>query len=313
LSALSAFVGIRAPRAPRRYSTTRGISERTSRGGIIRTLKSLSLAFIATAALALAAPVRASDEPSLADILRQATTYVQQFEHDFAMVISEETYDQDDRRAKRSRELHSEMLFLQAADERTWLAVRNVLSVTDDDKTRRIADADRRLERLLNDPTLRQVRRIADEGARFNLGRIRRNVNDPTLVLRFLDPTYQPRFAFKLAGQETVNGVDAWRLTFVERQRPTVIVSDEDVFSTGAVWVSKADGAVLRTSLLMSPPHLKASITVEYGRDAKLAMWVPSRMEEIYTQSHPDESIACIARYANFRRFETSSRVVPPQ
>jgi hypothetical protein len=289
------------------------ISERVSRGGIIRTLKSSSLAFIATAALALAAPVRASDEPALADILRQATAYVQQFEHDFSMVISEETYDQDDRRAKRSRELHSEMLFLQAADERTWLAVRNVLSVTDDDKTRRIADADRRLERLLNDPTLRQVRRIADEGARFNLGRIRRNVNDPTLVLRFLDPTYQPRFAFKLAGQETVNGVDAWRLTFVERQRPTVIVSDEDVFSTGAVWVSKADGAVLRTSLLMSPPHLKASITVEYGRDPKLTMWVPSRMEEIYTQSHPDESIACIATYANFRRFETSSRVVPPR
>ena len=229
------------------------------------------------------------------------------------MVISDEIYDQADRRTNRSREMRSEMLFIWVSDEHTWLVVRNVLSVTDGNKTRRIRDSDARLERVLKDPWLRQVRRLADEGARFNLGRIQRNVNDPTLVLRFMGPTYQPRFEFRLGGQEIVNGVAAWKLTFVERHRPTLIASDEEVSSTGAVWVSTADGALLRTRLAISPARLTASITVDYGEDAKLAMWVPSRMEEIYTQGGLNDSITCVARYSNFRRFETTGRLVPPR
>jgi hypothetical protein len=275
-------------------------------------VKTPSLAFLAVAALALAVPGRAGDEPLLPDILDRAAGYVQRFEHDFALLISDETYVQDDRRTSRSREMRSEMLFMRVSGEQTWLAVRNVLSVTDGHKTRRIRDSDARLERVLKDPGLRQVRRLADEGARFNLGRIQRNVNDPTLVLRFMGTTFQPRFAFRLGGQELVNGVAAWKLTFVERHRPTLIASDEDVPSTGAVWVSTAHGAVLRTQLAISPPRLTASITVDYGEDAKLAMWVPSRMEEIYTRGGLNESITCVARYSNFRRFETSGRLVPP-
>jgi len=261
------------------------------------------------AVILLAAPCQARAQ-RLERVLNRASDYVQQFERDFAMVISDETYEQDDHRAHRARELQSEMAFLWLPREQTWLAVRNVLAVTEAGKTRRIHDGDTRLARVLNSSSIGQVRRLADEGARFNLGRIKRNVNDPTLVLRFLDETYRSRFDFQLAEpEERVNGVDAWMLTFTERQRPTVIGTDADVFSTGALWVSRVDGTVLRTRLTIAPGQPTASLTVDYGRDPKLGMWVPARMEEIYTEL-PHESITCVARYTNFRRFETSGRVL---
>jgi hypothetical protein len=49
------------------------------------------------------------------------------------------------------------------------------------------------------------------------------------------------------------------------------------------------------------------------GRDAKLKMWVPARMRETYVDragTRNEERIECTATYSNFRRFETSARIV---
>jgi len=79
---------------------------------------------------------------------------------------------------------------------------------------------------------------------------------------------------------------------------------------------------------------------VFYGRDAKLGGWLPIRMDEEYSQHLDDpgaaallkqatnggklngqkvvvmtgfrETISCSAIYSNYRRFETSGRIVPP-
>jgi len=80
---------------------------------------------------------------------------------------------------------------------------------------------------------------------------------------------------------------------------------------------------------------------VVYGRDAKLGGWLPIRMDEEYLQHLDDpgaaalleqatsggklngrkvvvmtgfrETISCSAIYSNYRRFETSGRIVPPK
>ena len=54
------------------------------------------------------------------------------------------------------------------------------------------------------------------------------------------------------------------------------------------------------------PPGV--TITVDYQLDPKLSMWVPVQMREHYTQGA--EGIDCVATYANFRRFETSARII---
>ena len=274
-----------------------------------------------------ALPALAGNEPSLAEIVNRAGAYVRQFDQDFAVVLSDERYDQSqflNQRVTR-RKMTSEMLFMWVPEEHAWLTVRNVLTV---DQTA-IPDSRERLERTLADPrpnTLTRLRLLADEGARFNLGRIYRNFNDATLALRFLEPAQQPRFTYTMAGQEKMNGSAVWKITFAEHALPTVISLDgENWPSAGVAWVG-ADGVVMRTALTLVDPktNTHASIVVSYRRDPKLDMWVPGRMEETYTRVAPgrlspqqvrmiSERITCVAIYSSFRRFETSGRIVSPK
>jgi hypothetical protein len=58
------------------------------------------------------------------------------------------------------------------------------------------------------------------------------------------------------------------------------------------------------------------AVEVDYRRDAKLDLWVPGRMHEIYQRSFEStilERIDCVATYSNFRRFETSGRMIVPK
>jgi hypothetical protein len=66
-------------------------------------------------------------------------------------------------------------------------------------------------------------------------------------------------------------------------------------------WISKT-----------ASPGLTAVITVNYGRNSKLDMMVPMTMHESYSglKGIP-EWVECEATYTNFRRFETSGRIVP--
>ena len=311
-----------------------------------------SLSLIALMGLGGAAPSgQAAGEPPLADILARAGSYVHQLEQDFAFVICDEDYRQDDhprptlsgrvsfgrnmggmstevpRTEPILRETRAEMLFVRGGPGATWLAVRNVITVRDDHSTfiDTVSGSKDRIDRALRDASPGQASRLrvlANEGARFNLGHIYRNFNTPTLALQFLAPEYQPRFTFRIAGREKVAGSQTVKLAFTERGSPTVIALNDKspLLSSGLLWVRESDGAVLRTRLRIEAPQtadgsgLAATISVDYRRDQKLEMWLPSYMEEKYAERRqPGERIDCWATYSNFRRFETSGRIVVPQ
>ncbi len=208
------------------------------------------------------------------------------------------------------------MLFTRLPGRPSWLTVRNVLTADG----RAVPNSEERLERALADAGAAQVlRALADEGARFNIGRIRRNVNDPTFALRFLSRDLQERFAFSLAGRERINGVDAWKVGYAERRSPSLVrnARNEDLPTKGVIWISTDDGTVVRTSLdiIDKRAHLDATSVVDYRQDAKLRMWVPATMAETYVQTtgQIEERIVCTAAYSDFRRFETSGRLIDPQ
>ena len=125
-----------------------------------------------------------------------------------------------------------------------------------------------------------------------------------------------------MAGEDTIDGVAAWKLAFAEKAMPTVVTVDRhDTFSKGEIWLTSS-GIVLRTHLTIENPvtSLRSSFVVTYGRDLKLAGWVPVRMEETYSQRPPASvsdrlatEITCVATYSNFRRFETSGRIITPK
>jgi hypothetical protein len=78
--------------------------------------------------------------------------------------------------------LESEFALIRLADSRMWLGFRDVLRVDG----RLVQDREDRLADLLKNPaagTVGEVRRIADESARFNIGPLHRNFNNPTPAL----------------------------------------------------------------------------------------------------------------------------------
>lgn len=286
-----------------------------------RTAACVRLVFALAAALVLlpSGPAQAADDGSLSAVLRRAGEYVRQFERDFAAVITDEVYEQDYTVATldakhEHRSIRSEMLFMRLPGQGlSWLTARNVLSVDGQE----VADSRERLERAIKGDArglVDRLRSVANEGARFNLGGVQRNFNDPVLPLLFLDPEYQPRFKFTLGPEEDVDGVRARRVSFKERTAPTVIreVGGKNVFTSGSLWVGIDAGVVGRTELSATSNRgtLSMRLRVDYQRDLKLEMWIPVRMTEHYEAARGREYIDCVATYSNARRFETFGRVL---
>jgi len=256
--------------------------------------------------------------PGLRDVLRRAAEYVRQFERDFAAVITDELYDQEDfccgpRKARTVRHIRSEMLFMRLPGQGlSWLTARNVIEVDGQP----VPDSRDRLERAMRGDAsglVSRVRSVANEGARFNLGQVQRNFNDPILPLLFVDPDYQWRFKFTLGPEEDVDGLRARRIDFRETAEPTIISwsTGGGVFTSGSLWVQPADGVVVRTTISATAFRIEVfEVRVDYRRDPKLDMWIPARMTELYRQPGDVETISCIATYSNPRRFETAARIV---
>jgi len=292
------------------------------------------LAACLAAAGAAAVHAQPGRDLSLPELLLRAAAHVNQAEESFSTVISDERYEQrlDIRtsrgRADRSRKLESEMSFIWMADYRLWLSIRMVLRVDGD----RVDDSRARLAAALADTTrarVPQLQRLRDEGARFDIGSVERNFSDPMLGLQIASRVFQPRFAFELAGADRVRGLPTVRVTFVERMHPTLVQrgSDlEDLPARGELWIGPADGVVHQARVIVDDAELgtQASLTATFAHNAKLDRWLPARLEETYVRQGVGgnffnrtpgpfvERVTCVATYGNYRRFETSARVLPP-
>ncbi len=258
------------------------------------------------------------------DVLRRAASYVARFERTFAAVIWRERYQQENRTRRRfnasgatfssvaaRRLLDSELLFVWLPREASWIAVRDVIAI--DGKPRPATD--RRLATLLSSRAVSvdQLKELAAENGRFNIGQIVRTFNEPTLALLFLDEHYRHRFTFaRSREQASIDGRNTTAYDFVERASPTVIRDGErDVPVRGMIWIEAATGSVLRTLVELSDgsARLSGRMTVRYGSHARFDVLVPLEMRETYT-SGSGEEITAVATYSEFRRFETAGRLI---
>jgi len=264
----------------------------------------------------------ADDE--LARVVERASAYVTAFERDAHAIIWNERYDQVDRlplvfgasgsrftRVNR-RSLTSEMLFIWVDGNATSLTVRDVITVD----SRPVV---RRLPGLLKSQNikLQNLRTLSDENGRYNIGRISRNFNEPTLALLFLDPRYQARFEFTDGGMDDIQGRAVRRVQFTEIASPTVIRTlNRDAWTSGTLWVDPADGRVFRTelSVIQDLNNTWGDIIVTFGPNPRFSILVPVAMTETYgfPRSKPNEIITGTAQYSDFRRFETAGRLILP-
>ena len=185
-------------------------------------------------------------------VVQKMSAYVVGYGAEASVIVGVEKYTQRvtvEERPVRPRMLVSEFAIVKAAGRVGWSGFRDVVEV--DGKP--VSDRRDRLLSLLTGPAggEAELRRIADESARYNVGPVIRNFNVPTTALFFFHPELVGRFTFRRTGNKTIDGVSTWVLDFKETQRPTLVMKSDgtDVPCEGTVWVVPADGTIVRTRL----------------------------------------------------------------
>lgn len=271
---------------------------------------------------------RTSAQDDVSALVKRATAYVDRFQTEFGSVVSEERYQQRIRRPLGSNTstssrnsgptdtvLVSDFLLVQVPGE-GWVPFRDVFERDGS----RVRDREDRLASLFlkgtSRSTFEQARTIMNEGARYNIGNIERNINAPTFTLPFLTPLHLYRFTFSAGGHDELGTI----IEFKETGRPTFITTSggRDLPVTGRVWVDEVRGTVLKTELVAVDTTVEAHITVTFRRDEALGFWVPARMDERYrgrSGSVVTTEVVGTATYSKFRRFQvtTSEDLAPPQ
>jgi hypothetical protein len=271
-----------------------------------------------------------AEPPDLRTVMIRAGSYVEQYQRDFSLLLADERYLQEVTKPGKGppgdpgqapgaagtrperRVLVSEfaLVRVQDAGRPLWLAFRDVVEADG----RAVRDREERLRRLFMTPpanALAQARAIAFESARYNIGDIVRTVNVPTLALEFLETSAQKRSRFRASGEDTVDGVRAWIVSFEERARPALIRTPggREVKTKGLAWIDPLTGRVLKTEIEPQVERgLTTRITTNYAPDERLGLWVPVRMAEVYEAE--SRTITGEATYTNFRRFETEVRLL---
>lgn len=197
-------------------------------------------------------PAPAPRDGALDEVVRKMAAYVEAYGPQTSAVVGVEKYTQNvtiEDKNLRPRSLLAEFAIVKAAGAGGWTGYRDVVEVDG----REVTDRRDRLVSLLTGPPGREaeLRRIADESARFNVGPIIRNFNVPTTALFFMQPSLVDRFTFRRKGTKKIDGATTWELDFKETQEPTLVVKRDgtNVPCEGTVWVVPEDGTVVRTRL----------------------------------------------------------------
>jgi hypothetical protein len=265
------------------------------------------------AAAVMAVVVCHAQEPTIDEVIDRLGRYISDYETKIVELAAEEEYEQWIKRRSgyggevvARRKLTSTFLFVRLQTGQAWFGQRDVTRV--DGKA--VSGRDRSLENLLGEGTLdaiKEAQRVIRENAKHNIGGVYRTINVPLQALEMLHPDHRGRFTFTPAGSARMGGARVWRVAFAEHKRPSLINDGfgGDRLANGHVWVDPANGAVHKTEVIIDKVNV---ITVEYRRNDRFQMLLPSSMEEVYGLAI--EVVNGHATYRDYRRWETSARVV---
>ncbi len=203
------------------------------------------------------------------------------------------------------RETRSDYLLVKAPGGERWLPFRDVFEVDG----KKVREREERLQELFLKAPAKAADRAAEimaEAARYNIGFVQRNVNLPTLALRFLDPSYKAQAFFRKDAEVVVAGTRTWELAFSERGSPTLVQGPSgDAPAEGTFWIEAGEGRVVRSRIRHQVGGATIEVTVTYRPDTKTpGTWVPAEMREIYEGG--GRRLECVATYSKVRRFQVT-------
>ena len=273
-----------------------------------------------TAGACLGAQDPDADRISLELLLGRGGWYVLDFLEKFSNVVSEETYIQDSSvpmqsamllgrpgSGARNRVLKSDFLLVSVSSAQDWVPFRDVFEVDGQS----IRDRDSRLAKLFLKPSensIEQANRIQNESARYNLGNMKRTINNPVLGIVMLQSDFQERFHYSLGKMDPKVGPGVWIIDYKEEARPSFIRgrSDLDLFAHGRLWIQAETGRLMKTEVLLDQPTLRARITTSFRFDNRFGIAVPYEMQEEYKFDNGTR-VTAVATYDRFRRFDVST------
>jgi hypothetical protein len=282
-------------------------------------------AVLAFAACAFA-PGRAQEVPLLDLLVERLGVYLAEYEAALGTIVADERYVQQEWRGRTSpgtgfaqtqRQLESEVGFLRLPGAGEWFGIRDVQKVNGRPvKGTGVTLPD--LFKKLDDSFIDRAAAIVVASSEHNLGG-RRTINMPVVPLEALGAQNHPRLIFTLKGTDRIRGTRTQRLDFEEFAEPTIVHDAEgrSMWSRGSAWVEPETGRLWRAELKVSPDApgeyrrvaLESSLRVEFAVDPALNLLVPVDMiEEFWI---PRGRGTGRARYSNFRRFETTVRIIP--
>jgi hypothetical protein len=261
-----------------------------------------------------------AQSPALEVLLDRLGTYLVDYETKVVDLAADEQFEQWVKRRPgyvgatvARRKIQSTFFLIRLPDGRAWLGFRDVTRVDGNPVPARA----RSMAQALGEGTpdaFDEALAMMRENAKYNIGGVYRTINLPLQALEMLHPQYRHRFHFTLAGNARIGGRQATAIEFAEFARPTLVSDgfDGELLAHVQAWVEPASGAVLRTDLRFEGAgawFLKESlIRVDYAHDRRMQVLLPSMMEETYGLNI--EVLHGRATYRNYRRFETSARLI---
>ena len=273
--------------------------------------------------LAIGAAVQAPDDTSR--VVAQLDAYLEAYEPRLSELVADERMDQmvatpqrvllrgvrDVRKIQERRQLRSEVAFIALPHDAGWLGFRHVKTVNN----KPVALKGESLTASLTMEKLDAARALLRASAKHNLG-LARTTNLPNLPLEFLHARNRHRLEPLADGREKVRGIETSRIVFKEHATPTLVGNPStgaDMPSLVRAWVDQ-NGRLLRAEVntftyanALDYEHL---VRVDFEEFAALGMLVPAEMHEEFPVPRPGVGTA-VATYTNFRRFQTSGRIVP--
>jgi hypothetical protein len=267
--------------------------------------------------------VAASQPADLDTLLQRLDAYFTDYEPALSALVAREVMTQTIEAPSRSRvasltltdkrRLESEVAFMALPGDTAWLGIRVVQKVNGK-AVPSMADAFGALRR--SDQPVALANRILAESARHNLGSVR-NTNLPNLPLELLHRRNRDRFAYAIDGHASIGGTRATVVQAIETGVPPLIrtPSGAELSTRVRAWLDDR-GRVLRAEVRLRNPQIRGVqdeplLRVEFRHSQKLDLLVPVEMREESSNTSTGVLEVTVAKYSEFRRFESSARIVP--
>jgi hypothetical protein len=260
-------------------------------------------------------------------VLNAARDYLTKYRDDLTAVVATERTTQRINRqvpaepkSPRARSTTGEVYFRYVSGEDSWMAIREVQTLDGAALENRpnLALA------LQNQDAATVNKTFKAFNSQFNIGRLVRNFNEPTLALGVLDASRRDHFTFSKKGTKTESGRRLVTVGFKQKANTVPFAYDllmRPAGVEGEVTVDSTTGAVRKTTIHLTLSNVRATLETTFEHNAKLDLLVPVRFTELYSDGveitgiatagmgRQYELIFCESKYSDYKRFSATARI----